>query len=170
VCSSDLPAQLFHLLRRQARHRSRAPLVLFTPKSQLRTVASPIEDLTTGRFHSVLGDVEGRRRVVLCSGKVYADLLAARGERDVAIIRVEQLYPFPEARLREELARHPGADVVWCQEEPANMGAWPTFAMRFAELGLPVAYAGRKASAAPATGYPERHATEQRALVAAALG
>ena len=108
---------------------------------------------------------------MLCSGKVYYDLLAARGDRkDVALVRVEQLYPFPLAELTAELARHPGAEVVWCQEESKNMGAWSFVVLLLLEAGILPRYAGRRASAAPATGFHERHAAEQAALVAEALG
>ena len=131
ICST--PANFFHLLRSQARARPRRPLIAFTPKSLLRDklAVSRAADFLSGTcFKRVIGpDTVGGpiRRVVLCSGKVYYDLLAAMAElavADVAIVRIEQLYPFPETPLREELARFPGAEVVWCQEEPKNMGAW----------------------------------------------
>jgi len=182
--NATTPAQLFHLFRRQVMRKMRAPLVVFTPKSLLRHPAavSSLDELATGGFQTVIGDGEGKRRVVLCSGKVYYDLLAARttGQTpdgstprefgDVALVRVEELYPFPVQRVREELAKHPGAKVVWCQEEPKNMGPWPTVALELLDAAIPVTYAGRSASASPATGYPKRHALEQAALVAAALG
>ncbi|HNC97426.1 MAG TPA: 2-oxoglutarate dehydrogenase E1 component, partial [Myxococcota bacterium] len=112
----------------------------------------------------------GAKRVVLCSGKVYYDLLAARGDADVAILRLEQLYPLPLEALQAELALHPGAELIWCQEEPKNMGAWSYIALALLEAGISLRYAGRHASASPATGYPKRHAQEQKNLVDAALG
>ncbi|MBM4367297.1 MAG: 2-oxoglutarate dehydrogenase E1 component [Deltaproteobacteria bacterium] len=168
--NATTPAQIFHLLRRQVMRKVRDPLVVFTPKSLLRTVSSPLDDLARGGFQELIGDGAGRKRVVLCSGKVYYDLLAARGSRDVALVRVEQLYPFPLDALRAELARHPGAEVIWCQEEPKNMGGWPSVAMWCLEAGIMLRYAGRKASAAPATGYMDRHLAEQAQLVEEALG
>ena len=168
--NATTPAQFFHLLRRQALRTVRDPLVVFTPKSLLRTVSSPLADFATGGFQELIGDGEGHKRVVLCSGKVYYDLLAARGDRDVALVRVEQLAPFPLDTLRAELAKHPGADLVWCQEEPKNMGAWSFVALELLEAGISCRYAGRRAGAAPATGYADRHAAEQKWLVAEALG
>lgn len=171
------PAQFFHLLRRQVVRRVRDPLIVFTPKSLLRhpECVSQLTDLSTGRFEEVIGDGDGASRVVFCSGKVYYDLLAARAKRGagaprVAVVRVEQTYPFPLERIRAELARHPGAAAVWCQEEPANMGAWPFVALQLMEAGIPMKYAGRKARASPATGYPSRHEAEQKGLVEEALG
>ena len=174
--SCTTPAQIFHVLRRQMLRKVRVPLVLFTPKSLLRHpgAVSSLADLATGAFQPVIGDGEGRGRVVLCSGKVYYDLVAARETRgattDIALVRVEEVYPFPLARIREELARHPGAEVVWCQEEPRNMGPWPFVALELAEAELRVRYAGRVASASTATGFARRHQREQAALVAEALG
>ncbi|MSQ04238.1 MAG: 2-oxoglutarate dehydrogenase E1 component [Myxococcales bacterium] len=171
VVNCTTPAQIFHLLRRQVLRNVRDPLVVFTPKSLLRTVASPLEELAEGAFEEVIADGAGRKRVVLCWGKVYYDLLAARGARqDVALVRVEQLYPFPLAAITDELARHPGAEVVWCQEEPKNMGPWPFVALQFMEAGILPRYAGRRPGAAPATGYHDRHLAEQASLVAEALG
>ena len=168
-CST--PAQIFHLLRRQMLRSVRDPLIVFTPKSLLRSASSTIGELAEGQFQELIGDGAGASRVVLCSGKVYYDLLAARGDRkDVALVRVEQLYPFPLAELTAELARHPGAEVVWCQEESKNMGAWSFVVLLLLEAGILPRYAGRRASAAPATGFHDRHAAEQAALVAEALG
>lgn len=164
------PAQLFHLLRRQTMRTVRDPLIIFTPKSLLRTATSTLDDLSTGGFQEVIGDGAGHKRVVLCWGKVYYDLLAARRDRDVALVRVEQLYPFPLAALQAELAQHAGATVVWCQEEPKNMGGWTFVAGELADAGIACRYVGRKPGAAPATGYPERHVAEQGALVEGALG
>jgi 2-oxoglutarate dehydrogenase E1 component len=130
------PAQMFHLLRRQMLRSVRDPLIVFTPKSLLRSASSTLEELATGRFQELIGDAAGARRVVLCSGKVYYDLLEARGDRtDVALVRIEQLYPFPLNALTEELQKHPGAEVVWCQEESKNMGAWSYVALLLLEAG-----------------------------------
>jgi 2-oxoglutarate dehydrogenase E1 component len=174
------PAQIFHVLRSQLHRRFRKPLVVMSPKSLLRhpAVASSWKDLSAGAFRTVIPD-EGAtpglaRRVVFCSGKVYYDLLAARraaGRTDVALVRVEQLFPFPGAEIRAELDRLPGALPLWCQEEPRNMGAWAFISEAFRdELGLTLDYAGRPRSAAPATGSKHLHDHEQRALVAQALG
>jgi multifunctional 2-oxoglutarate metabolism enzyme len=174
VCNVTTPAQYFHVLRRQVRQGRAKPLVLFTPKSLLRLPASfsPIEDLTGGAFRPVLDDVEAadRReveRVVFCSGKVFYDLKAARSERKdprTAIVRVEQLYPFPADELRRLVASYPSArDFVWAQEEARNMGAWTFVFPRFLTL-LPaevrLRYAGRVPSASPATGNANVHKRE----------
>ena len=182
------PANYFHALRRQVRREFRKPLIVMTPKSLLRhrLCVSGLDELAEGSsFHRVNPEVdeiaEGAavRRVVLCSGKVYYDLLQHRREeglRDVALLRVEQLYPFPEGTLAEELARYPEAEIVWCQEEPRNMGAW-TFVDRRIEAVLEEIggkarrprYVGRREAASPATGLLTRHNFEQKALVAEAL-
>ncbi|MEZ4235651.1 MAG: 2-oxoglutarate dehydrogenase E1 component [Myxococcota bacterium] len=179
VAIPTTPASLFHLLRRQVLMRERKPLVVFTPKSLLRhpLATSTLEELAAGAFRFVIPEArqEPARRVVLCSGKVYYDLLAERDRqerRDVALVRLEQLYPFPAEALRGVLAEHPDAEVIWCQEEPKNMGAWPTFLHWFLEQ-LPdvrVRYVGRPASASPATGSHHKHSQQQAALVAEALG
>ncbi|MBX2803765.1 MAG: 2-oxoglutarate dehydrogenase E1 component [Myxococcales bacterium] len=179
VANCTTPANLHHLLRRQMLRNVRAPLVLMTPKSLLRhpQATSTIDELAQGRFHPVLGeadDLQEVRRVVLCSGKVYFELLDARRSQDradVALVRVEQLYPFPEQAIRHELQRWPGAEVVWCQEEPKNMGAWPTLLHRWLDVmsGIDIRYVGRRAAASPATGSHRKHLSEQTALVAAAL-
>ncbi len=174
VCNVTTPAQYFHLLRRQVRQPGPKPLVLFTPKSLLRQPSSfsPLEDLTGGAFRALLDDpsVSDRqavRRALLCSGKVFYDLKAARDERrdaETAILRVEQLYPFPAEELRRALASFPSAkDVVWVQEESRNMGPWTFVAMRLAELlppGARLRYAGRAGSASPATGNANVHKRE----------
>jgi 2-oxoglutarate dehydrogenase E1 component len=181
VANCTTPANLFHLLRRQMIRRVRKPLVLMTPKSGLRHpgATSAIDDFAAGRFQRVIGDASALdpakvRRVVLCSGKVYFDLLARRtqlGLADVALVRVEQLYPLPLDDLRAEIARYSAADVVWCQEEPRNMGAWPSVFPWLHEQWpeLPLRYVGRPASASPATGSHKQHVAEQSALVDAAL-
>ena len=182
------PAQYFHLLRRQMyggpdRRGMRKPLIVFTPKSLLRhaRAVSQVQELTGGGFREVLDDgaVEPDRvtRVVFCSGKIYYDLLAAREERaagHVALVRIEQLYPFAEEQISDTLARYPvTADVMWAQEEPRNMGSWRFMHERLQALldatGRVVAYAGRRESASPATGSGRRHQQEQAEIVAAAL-
>lgn len=177
------PAQLFHALRRQVKREFKKPLVLMTPKSMLRSplAVSKIEEFTNGTFQEVIDDTavkaENVQRVLFCSGKVYYDLLAKRtklGAEDVAIVRMEQLYPFHEARVRQILQKYERAkNVVWVQEEPKNMGAWSFVAPLFAELLLisqNLRYAGRKASASPATGFATVHNLEQEALLDAAFG
>jgi len=183
VAIPTTPAQLFHLLRRQALGRARKPLVVMMPKSLLRhrLSVSSLEDLTGGRFRTVLGergiDSVAVRRVVLCSGKVYYDLYEKRAElnrTDVALVRIEQLYPFPETALREELARYPQVQqFVWCQEEPRNQGAWyPSQHHVRAALpaGAGLEYAGRPMLAAPAVGGYALHVRQLHELVGSALG
>ena len=183
VCVPTTPAQMFHMLRRQMLRDARKPLVVMTPKSLLRhkLAISSLDDLANGTFQLVIPDsrnIEANKvkRVVLCSGKVYYDLYEAAEKqkiRDVALVRVEQLYPFPRQEVSEQLARYPKArEVIWCQEEPMNQGAW--FQIRHhlqasigAEHGL--YYAGRVRSPAPAAGHYDTHIAEQNALVAQAL-
>jgi 2-oxoglutarate dehydrogenase E1 component len=187
VVNCTTPANYFHVLRRQIRRTFRKPLVVMTPKSLLRhkLAVSPLKDFAEGSsFHRVLPerdalDAKKVRRVVLCSGKVYYDLLADREARkldDVALVRVEQLYPYPEEPLLRELGKYPNADVVWCQEEPENQGAWYWIDRRLeatlAKLGGKAkrpAYAGRSEAAATATGLLKKHNLEQAALIEAAL-
>ncbi len=188
VCNITTPANYFHALRRQLARNFRKPLVVMTPKSLLRhkLAVSSLDQFATGsRFCTVIGETDPIappaevKRVVLCSGKVYYDLLAERramGVRDVAIVRVEQLYPFPERSLPVALAPYVNAQVVWCQEEPENMGAWTYIDRRLERLlgGLDIAarrpaYVGRTEAASPATGLAKTHAAEQAALVRTAL-
>jgi 2-oxoglutarate dehydrogenase E1 component len=175
VCNLTTPAQMFHALRRQIVRKWRKPLVVMTPKSLLRTRASfsPLPELYEGRFHRLIDDAEvepaGVRRVILCSGKVYYDLVEARraaGRGDVALVRVEQLFPFPAAELRRALGRYDGArELYWVQEEPRNMGAWSFVRPRLEAEADPrlegPRFVGRPASASPATGSPESHKFEQ---------
>ena len=188
VVNCTTPANYFHVLRRQLRREFRKPLIIMTPKSLLRHKAcvSSLADLATGTtFHRVLDERGGKvksgkaKRIVMCSGKVYYDLAAARDAAelwDIEILRVEQLYPFPSKALTETLSDVPGATFVWCQEEPRNMGGW-TFVRDFIEEAMQAAgarqerliYAGRDAAASPATGTLARHNREQNALVADAL-
>ena len=176
IVSPTTPAQYFHLLRRQILRPWRKPLVVMSPKSLLRhpEVASGIEELARGRFRRVLGDKAAEpaevKRVLACSGKIYYDLKAAADSaerRDIAIVRIEQLYPLAEAELRAVLAPYRGADACWVQEEPLNMGAWRNMQMRF-----PRTFARsvcRPESASPATGSPASHKREQRQLIEEAL-
>lgn len=189
ICNLTTPANLFHAFRRQMRRPFRKPLVLFTPKSLLRhkLCISSLSELAEGtNFRRVLGETatdllpnEQIRRIVVCTGKVYYDLLqerTARGIKDVALVRLEQLYPFPRSALTEEFARYPNAEVVWCQEEPENQGYW-AFVDRRLEGALTSiehkasrpSYVGRPASASPATGLLKRHNQEQAKLLEDAL-
>lgn len=186
VCVPSNASQVFHMLRRQAVRMQRKPLIVMSPKSLLRhkDAASPLEDLANGEFKRVIGEVEPIdakkvKRVVLCSGKVYYDLVAGRRERnikDIAIIRIEQLYPFPKDSLQVELSKYPKAtEIVWCQEEPRNQGAWYWFASRHhldSELGVKqkLLLVSRPASSSPAVGYLAKHNEQQKALVESALG
>jgi 2-oxoglutarate dehydrogenase E1 component len=179
VCYPSTPAQYFHVLRRQMRRNFRKPLVLMTPKSLLRDKAavSLPSELVSGHFQEVLGDPAADpgqvRRVVLCSGKVYYDLFKQRLQdevSDVALVRVEQLYPFPEQQLQRVLGRYRRArEWVWAQEESQNMGAWHFIEPRLRALGREVRYVGRDASASPATGSQQVHKREQKELVEAAV-
>ncbi|MEM7203620.1 MAG: multifunctional oxoglutarate decarboxylase/oxoglutarate dehydrogenase thiamine pyrophosphate-binding subunit/dihydrolipoyllysine-residue succinyltransferase subunit [Planctomycetota bacterium] len=176
VANPTTPAQYFHLLRRQALDLRRKPLIVMTTKSLLRqrVAGSSIEEFATERFAPVLPDpeVEAERveRVVLCSGKIYYELLAERREQRVeqtALVRVEQLYPWPAAAVNDALGRYPNAgDVIWCQEEPANMGAWS----HVREYMDGLTYVGRKPCASPATGSLHLHKVWQTEIVRQALG
>ena len=186
VCYPTSSAQVFHLLRRQAIRPWRKPLVVMTPKSLLRReeASAPLSAFISGSFQRLISDppVGGAgkvTRLLLCTGKVVYDLLAARekaGDDTVAIARLEQLYPFPEAQVAAEIARYPALqELVWVQEEPENMGAWsfvlPRLTGRTSAQGrkLPLRYAGREASASPATGFQKTHELEQTLLIDAAL-
>ncbi len=180
VANCTTPASFFHLLRRQALLKVRKPLVVMSPKSLLRhpRCVSKLEDLTKGSFKRVIDcrkvQPEEVERVVFCSGKVFYDLLAAREEREqykVALVRLEQLYPFPEGEVQACFARYPeSAEIVWCQEEPRNMGAWPMMDEWFFEaLGRVPRYIGRDRAASPATGSPKKHRAEHDAVIEEAL-
>jgi multifunctional 2-oxoglutarate metabolism enzyme len=183
VCYPTTPAQYFHLLRRQVRQDMRRPLIVMTPKSLLRLPAasSTIDELTTGGFLPVIDDtrIEDRAkvtRIVVCSGKIYYDLEAARGDEidgRTAVVRLEQFYPFPESRLREIIASYPNTtELFWTQEEPRNMGGWWFVRSRLEALkptGARVEYIGRVASASPATGSYAIHELEQKDIVDRAL-
>ena len=182
VCMPTTPAQIYHLLRRQVIRPLRKPLVVLSPKSLLRhpLAISTLEELAEGSFQTVIGEIdpiEAKKveRVVLCSGKVYYDLLAKRRAEkrdDIAIVRIEQLYPFPEDDLAEALAPYKNLKhIVWCQEEPMNQGAWYCSQHHMRRVAsahkkeLFLQYAGRDASAAPACGYASMHAEQQEKLL-----
>jgi 2-oxoglutarate dehydrogenase E1 component len=189
VCNLTTPANYFHALRRQLHRNFRKPLVVFEPKSLLRhkLAVSPLAEMAEGtRFQYVIPEVDELappdqiRRVAICSGKVYYDLLQERRMKeikDVAIIRLEQMYPFPGITLGRTLAPYVNADVVWCQEEPENMGAWSFVDRRIEKvlgrLDLKVrrpVYVGRDAAASPATGLARTHMAQQARLLATVLG
>ena len=184
VCVPSTPAQAYHMLRRQMHRTFRKPLIVMSPKSLLRhkLAVNSLEDLTEGQFETIIGEIDDINpkkvdRLVLCSGKVYYDLLEARRAQEldnVAIVRVEQLYPFPSDRYEEQLNLYSKAkQIVWCQEEPRNQGAWYQIQHH---LTAPLSrkhqleYAGRQASASPAVGYYSVHVEQQKTLVAEALG
>ncbi|HEX6832237.1 MAG TPA: 2-oxoglutarate dehydrogenase E1 component [Rudaea sp.] len=183
VCVPTTPAQMFHMVRRQMVRDCRKPLIVLTPKSLLRhkLAVSTLDELANGRFQLVIPDSTAKagkpvRRVVLCSGKVYYDLVEDAAKRkvdDVAIIRVEQLYPFPRNEVKAEIAKYPAAkEIVWCQEEPMNQGAWYQIQHHLlASIGdeHSLHYAGRIRSPAPAAGHLPDHVVEQNALVEQAL-
>ena len=185
ICQPTTASQIFHLLRRQMVRQFRKPLIIFTPKSLLRAkdATSPLTEFTKGEFRTVIGptrtEIEGDkvRRVIVCSGKVAYDLLKRRDEKkawDVAIVRVEQLYPFPHRAFAAEMKRFPNAtEIVWCQDEPQNQGAW-FFVQHYVHEnmleGQKLGYAGRQASASPAVGYAHLHQEQQKALLDQAFG
>ena len=183
VCVPSTPAQMFHMLRRQMLRSFRKPLIVMTPKSLLRhkLSVSAFDELTGGSFQCVVNEIDELSpkdvtRVVFCSGKVYFDLLEARRAdeaRNVAIVRIEQLYPFPTEDYAAALAHYPNArEIVWCQEEPQNQGAWYQIRHRLQDSlhgNQELLYSGRRPAAAPATGIPQLHSTEQHGLVAAAI-
>ena len=184
VVQPTTASQIFHVLRRQMIRPLRKPLVIMTPKSLLRNkdATSPLAEFTKGGFQTVIGDrgdvkADKVKRVIACSGKVYYDLAKRREEKgidDVAVLRVEQLYPFPHKAFAAELKKYPGAtEVVWCQDEPQNQGAW-FFVQHYIHenmaSGQRLGYAGRAASASPAVGYAHLHQDQQKALIDAAFG
>jgi 2-oxoglutarate dehydrogenase E1 component len=182
VVVPSTPAQMFHLIRRQVVQPFRRPLIVFTPKSLLRheLSVSSLSDLSHSSFAHIIDEVDDVpaaqvQRVVFCSGKVYFDLLKQRRAealRHIALVRLEQLYPFPVEEYQAVLARYASAvDIVWCQEEPQNQGAWYQIRHRLQDLAgsRSVYYAGRAASAAPATGLSKIHEAEQKRLVETAL-
>ena len=186
VCVPTTAAQVFHMLRRQAVRMQRKPLIVMSPKSLLRhkDAASSLEELANGEFKRVIGEVDDLdpkkvKRVILCSGKVYYDLVNARREKkinDIAIVRLEQLYPFPKDSLEKEMAKYPKAtEIVWAQEEPRNQGAWYWMASRHhlvSQIGpkQKLLLVARPASSSPAVGYLAKHNEQQKALIESALG
>lgn len=188
VCLPTTSKQVFHMLRRQVLCPLRKPLIVMSPKSLLRhkETTATLEELANGSFEVVIGETDDNvkpdqvERVILCSGKVYYDLRAERRKREIdniAIIRLEQLYPFPLENLEEEMKQYSNVtDVVWCQEEPMNQGAWYSsqhnmrFVMKKLGLDMDLRYAGREASAAAAAGYPELHLQQLNAFLEQALG
>ncbi|MBA2709097.1 MAG: 2-oxoglutarate dehydrogenase E1 component [Tatlockia sp.] len=180
VCTPTTPAQMFHLLRRQMLRNFRKPLIVMTPKSLLRhkLAVSPLNDLTKGQFQNIIPEIDAINpsevtKVVLCCGKVYYDLLQRRRDdkklNHAAIIRIEQLYPFPRKLLTQELEKYPQAKtIIWCQEEPQNQGVWFSSQHNIVDClkdDQTLSYAGREMAAAPAVGSPILHAEQQQALV-----
>ncbi|MGC3833406.1 2-oxoglutarate dehydrogenase E1 component [Moritella viscosa] len=183
VCVPSTPAQVYHMLRRQTVRPMRRPLIVMTPKSLLRhpLAISSLSELADGTFQNAIGEIDTLdaaqvKRVVMCSGKVYFDLLETRrklGQTDVAIVRIEQLYPFPHAEIAAIFAEYQHVEqFVWCQEEPQNQGAWYSSQHNFWGVipqGAKLSYAGRAASASPAVGYMSVHTKQQLALIEDAL-
>jgi 2-oxoglutarate dehydrogenase E1 component len=187
VCAPTTPAQVYHMLRRQTIRPMRKPLIVMSPKSLLRhkEAVSTLEELAHGKFHNILDETDDLdksrvQRIVICSGKVFYDLRATRRERGldhVAILRLEQLYPFPEAELLEILSSYPNvADAIWCQEEPMNQGSWYASQHHIRrvihrhKVEVYLRYVGRDGSAAPAAGYMALHVAQQEEFINAALG
>jgi 2-oxoglutarate dehydrogenase E1 component len=184
VCQPTTPAQIYHLLRRQVLRRWRKPLIVFTPKSLLRhpEATSSLSEVATGRFETIIKDSLNERkgpvsRILLCSGKCYYELVKHRTEQkreDVAILRMEQLYPLPKKALSAALEQYsPSTPVVWVQDEPENMGAWWYVRMNLGERifgRYPLTNASRPRSASPATGSGNSHRLEQQELIDAAFG
>jgi 2-oxoglutarate dehydrogenase E1 component len=179
VAQPSTPASYFHLLRWHAKNPTRRPMVVFTPKSmlRLRAAASKLQDFTSGQFQKLIPDdtVQNATRVIFCSGRVYHDLVAeraARKEDTTAIIRLELLYPLPAKEMAAEAAKHPNANLLWVQDEPANQGPWPFVALRTAEQfggegfgGRTLRRVSRRATASPATGNHHLHVEEEKALM-----
>ncbi|NOR68109.1 MAG: 2-oxoglutarate dehydrogenase E1 component, partial [Methylomarinum sp.] len=183
VCNPTTPAQIFHLLRRQLIRPYRKPLIVMSPKSLLRhkEATSTLEDLTDGEFLAIIPEQDivnfkQITRLILCSGKVYYDLLDARRTDElnhIAIIRIEQLYPFPSDLFKAEFNKYPNIEqLIWCQEEPKNQGAWYQSKHHFyanINQDITIIYAGRAASAAPAVGNHAVHIEQQKAVIKTAL-
>jgi 2-oxoglutarate dehydrogenase E1 component len=177
VVNCTTPANLFHVLRRQVKRNFRKPLVIFTPKSLLRhpKCVSPMSAFTSGGFRELIDDADADpalvRKIVFCSGKVYYDILEEKektGKHDVALIRLEQLYPLPEKQIRDIVEKYSSAkSCEWVQEEPVNMGAWNYIAQNFR---FPLHHTARPASGSPATGSGKLHRIQQKLIVDKALG
>jgi 2-oxoglutarate dehydrogenase E1 component len=184
VCVPSNAAQVYHMLRRQMLRKQRKPLIVMTPKSLLRhkDATSSLEELANGTFQTIIGEIDKLdakkvTRLVACAGKIYFDLLAARREKkigNVALVRVEQLYPFDDRRLFEEMEKYPNLkELIWCQEEPMNQGAWYAKHHRLERLikkGQTLDAVARASSPSPAVGYAAKHAQQQKEVVNAALG
>ena len=186
VCQPSTPAQVFHMLRRQAIRKQRKPLIVFTPKSLLRhkDAVSTMDEIAKGSFQTVIGEVEALdakkvTRVIFCSGKIYYNLVAARREKEIttiAIARLEQLYPFPQEAFQAELAKYPKAtEIVWCQDEPRNQGAWYWIASRqhldrSFNSKQRLLLVSRPASPSPAVGYLSKHNAQLKKLMDSAFG
>jgi len=184
VVVPSTPAQAYHMLRRQMLRPMRRPMIVMSPKSLLRhpLAVSTLEDLAEGTFMPVIGETDDLNnddvtRLVFCSGKVYYDLLEKRREaelKNVALVRLEQLYPFPYTEMTNAVKQYKNAkEIVWCQEEPRNQGAWRSNRHRIERVlpnGHEVEFAGRLPSASPASGYNNQHVIEQKRLVEEALG
>jgi 2-oxoglutarate dehydrogenase E1 component len=181
VIQPSTPAQMFHVLRRQVVRPYRKPLILFTPKSLLRhpEAISPLAELAEGGFQPLLDEPGNRSadkitRLVFCSGRIYYDLVRARNENkweSIALIRLEQLYPFPDIELKALLTRYAQAmELIWVQDEPRNQGAWRFMAHHLRQYsGLPLHYAGRPESSAPATGIAGQHKVQLEAIIEAVM-
>src|SRR5690606_29148400 len=175
IVNCTTPANFFHVLRRQLKRDYRKPLVVFTPKSLLRhpKVVSDLSEFTKGQFQEVIDDPKAKaadvERVLFCSGKIYYDLLEkqeAEERRDVAIVRVEQLYPTPMDRLRAIRNKYKNAtEFFWVQEEPENMGAWPYICRKFRNRSITLDVVSRKESSSTATGYAVQHLNQQKNVV-----
>jgi 2-oxoglutarate dehydrogenase E1 component len=182
VCQPSTTAQMFHLLRRQMKVKFRKPLIVLTPKSMLRlpAAASPAAEFTRGSWQRTLPDAApeaaaSARRLLFCSGKIYHELCAQRVRSkapDIAIVRDEQLHPFPADEIKAHLEQHPKAEVRWVQDEPRNMGAWRFVQGRMVDLfpERPMAYIGRPDASSPAVGSSKMHAHQQEAILVEAVG
>lgn len=178
VCNPTTPANMFHLLRRQMTWEFRKPLIVFTPKSLLRAAdcVSPVEDLTKGEFLEVIDDSNSKKekvkRVIFCTGKIYYDLVRKKQEintEEVAIVRLEQLYPFPQKQFKDIVTKYEGAEFIWVQEEPINMGYWEHLITRQLNNFLNFKVIARPESATPATGFAHVHAKEQTNIITEAF-
>jgi 2-oxoglutarate dehydrogenase E1 component len=179
IVNCTTPANQFHVIRRQIKRDFRKPLICFTPKKLLRypTCVSSVKDFTTGGFQEVIDDTSATaktvKKVVFCSGKVYYDLIEAKEKSstdDIAIVRLEQLYPFPAKQLKVILDKYKGAsEFIWAQEEPENMGAWAFIMRMFMKTeetsSVQLKYIGRNENASPATGFSKSHAEQQQGIL-----
>jgi 2-oxoglutarate dehydrogenase E1 component len=178
VINCTTPAQFFHALRRQLKRDIRKPLINFSPKSLLRhpKCVSPLADFTDGKFQEVIDDTKVKadkvKRVLICSGKIYYDLSEEQekdNREDVAIVRLEQMYPTPYKQLDAIKAKYNKAEFIWVQEEPENMGPWPFISRIFRKSDFNFDVISRKPSSSPATGFAKQHLAEQAAIVAKAF-